>query len=286
MASTPLPPAPRSSGRRRSVRARRRARWRFRLGKALFVLPNLFTSASIFCGFYAIVLTTSPLGLTSLYRASQAICLAIFFDLADGRVARLTRTQSEFGVQLDSLADVISFGVAPAVLAYRWSLASLGPLGLAVAFGYIAAGAMRLARFNVIAAREPAEAPLIAADRAPKASFFLGLPIPLAAGLLSCAVMFQQRSLPDAMLHRHVAVVMVLSLSLLMVSNLRYRTFKEVRPGKRSISAALGLLAGFSLLARWMTPAFSGLCLFCCYVLMGLCESGLRRLRRTFAGVA
>src|SRR5512133_3368689 len=121
------------------------------LRKAMFVLPNLFTVSSIFLGFYALVLCAGDATPQQLYQAALAIFFAMFFDGFDGRVARLTRTQSQFGVELDSLADVISFGVVPAMLVYKWALSSLGLVGLLVSFMFTACGALRLARFNVLA---------------------------------------------------------------------------------------------------------------------------------------
>src|SRR5262249_23636579 len=125
-------------------RRRRRRRIKFDLQRAMFVLPNAFTVSSIFCGFYAITECLDESTPIRLYRAAIAIFFGMFFDMFDGRVARLTRTQSDFGVQLDSLADVISFGAAPAVLLWRWALSSLGLLGLVVGFIYVACGALRL----------------------------------------------------------------------------------------------------------------------------------------------
>ncbi|HLT35730.1 MAG TPA: CDP-diacylglycerol--serine O-phosphatidyltransferase, partial [Enhygromyxa sp.] len=131
--------------------------------KTYFILPNLFTLASVFCGLYSIVLT-ARLGEDGgasdeqlLYKASLAIVFGLLFDGADGRIARLTKTQSDLGMQLDSLADVITFGVAPAMLVYRWGLLELGRFGLVVAFVFTACGALRLARFNVLAMREQAD---------------------------------------------------------------------------------------------------------------------------------
>ena len=148
------------------------------LRKAMFVLPNLFTVSSIFLGFYALVLCAGDATPAQLYQAALAIFFAMFFDAFDGRVARMTKTQSDFGVQLDSLADVISFGAAPALLVYKWALAPLGFLGMFVSFSFAACGALRLARFNVLAAR---------GDKG-SSRFFVGLPIPLAAGTITALV--------------------------------------------------------------------------------------------------
>src|SRR5687767_10369159 len=138
----------------------------------MFVISNLFTITSIFCGFYALTLCAGDATPAQLYQAALAIFFAFFFDGFDGRVARLTKTQSQFGVELDSLADVISFGAAPAILVYKWALAPLGFFGIFVSFCFAACGALRLARFNVMAQRSSHSGP---------SRFFTGLPIPLAA---------------------------------------------------------------------------------------------------------
>src|SRR6185503_18521157 len=104
------------------------------LRKTFFILPNLFTLSSVFCGFFAITLCAGSHSIESLYQAAIAICFAFFFDLADGRVARLTRTQSNLGLQLDSLADVVSVGVAPGLLVYKWGLTRFGIYGVFIAF--------------------------------------------------------------------------------------------------------------------------------------------------------
>ena len=155
------------------MKSRLSRRRRFDLSKALFILPNLFTVSSIFCGFYAAILAASANGSTSadtLYRACIAVLFAMVFDAVDGRVARLTKTQSAFGVQMDSLADVISFGIVPGLIAWHWGVQNFGTLGLFACFFFCACGAIRLARFNVMAAAEDGPS-----------AYFLGLPIPAAA---------------------------------------------------------------------------------------------------------
>src|SRR5690349_9902668 len=122
------------------------------LRKTFFILPNLFTLASVFCGFFSITLSagadsSDSHSVFSLYEAALAICAGFFFDTFDGRIARLTKTQSVLGLQLDSLADVITFGVAPAMLVYKWGLTKFGLWGIFIAFTFCAAGVMRLARF-------------------------------------------------------------------------------------------------------------------------------------------
>jgi len=243
----------------------------FNLRKAVFVLPNLFTLSSIFCGFYAIILACdepTPLG---LYRASLAVFFGIFFDMADGRVARLTRTQSEFGVQLDSLADQVTFGVAPAVIVYHWALAPLGILGAAAAFVYVACGAMRLARFNVLASR--AAGPM---------KYFIGIPIPTAAGVLLALVMFHQRTYAVPPRHVPSIVAVVLIVSYLMVSKVRYRTFKDLKPTKKSLTIIFTLLVLFAVVSARVKPTFALLAFSWGYLILGMVEEVIffRRRRR------
>lgn len=242
-------------------RKRRRRRIRFDLQKAMFVLPNLFTVSSIFCGFYAITLCMGESQPIHLYRAAIAIFFGMFFDMFDGRVARLTRTQSEFGVQLDSLADLVSFGAAPGVLLYRWALADLGMGGVFIAFVYVACGALRLARFNVLASREPGSM-----------KYFLGLPIPLAAGTVVALVMSSfpyDQPTPGGV--RGVALVTLL-LAGLMVSNVRYRTFKDLRPSKKSITLTFVVLLLFAAVSAQLKPTIALAALFLGYITLGLVE--------------
>ena len=154
---------------------------------------------------------------SGLSKAALAIFFALVFDGLDGRVARLTKTQSAFGVQIDSLADVVSFGAAPALLVYHWALEPLGVFGALAAFSFLACGALRLARFNVLA--EEGSGPT---------NHFVGLPIPAPAGLLALLVLVHQQE-PGAVVHDSVGVAAcVVVLAYLMVSNVRYRNFKHV----------------------------------------------------------
>lgn len=229
----------------------------------MFVLPNLFTVSSVFCGFYAITLCVSEEA-NFLWRAAIAIFFGMFFDMFDGRVARLTRTQSEFGVQLDSLADMVSFGVAPAVLLYTWMLNGLGFVGLFVGFLYTACGALRLARFNVLASREPGSS-----------KYFLGLPIPLAAGTV-VALVLSSHQIEDGLFPNPVAVaVITVILALLMVSNVRYRTFKDLRPSKKSITIAFVLGVIFAGVSAQMKPTIALAAFFLGYITLGLAEGVL-----------
>ncbi|MCK8502526.1 CDP-diacylglycerol--serine O-phosphatidyltransferase [Myxococcus faecalis] len=241
-----------------------------KLRKLMFVLPNLFTVTSIFCGFYAITLCAGEAEPVHLYQAALAIFFAMFFDGFDGRVARLTKTQSDFGVQLDSLADVVSFGAAPALLVYKWALAPLGFAGLFISFAFAACGALRLARFNVLAARNP---------HGGGGSFFVGLPIPIAAGMLVSVIISHHVASQGESLRESAYVpvaVAVAGLSLLMVSTVRYRTFKDTRPNRKSAAVFMLMVAAGVAIATQYHPAW--LLVACCgaYLALGLVESAVQ----------
>ncbi len=237
-----------------------------KLRDLMFVLPNLFTVSSIFCGFYAIALCSGEAGPTQLYQAALAIFFGIFFDGFDGRVARLTKTQSMFGQELDSLADVISFGVAPGILVYKWALQGLGFIGLFAAFTFAACGALRLARFNVLAIKSP---------HGGASRFFVGMPIPFAAcGVISMIIAFQNArggTLPEGA--RWPVFGVVLFLAALMVSTVRYRTFKDVRLSKKSAALLMFILAGGVIIATQIHPAWVLVAYFGLYMVSGLIES-------------
>mgnify|MGYP000959251715 FL=1 len=146
-------------------------RKRIDLRKTLFLLPNMITLASIFCGFDSIRLSASATSDDDYYKACLLLVYALFFDMLDGRVARLTKTQSAFGLQIDSLADVVSFGVAPALLVYKWSLYQKGLPGLVASFVFAGAGAVRLARFNVLSMSESGKP-------TKPGKYIVGLPVP------------------------------------------------------------------------------------------------------------
>jgi CDP-diacylglycerol--serine O-phosphatidyltransferase len=253
----------------------RRRRRRPDLHKLMFVLPNLFTVSSIFCGVYSIMLSAGEATGDNFYRAAVAIFFGNFFDAFDGRVARMTRTQSDFGVELDSLADVITFGVAPAILVYKWALYELGFLGMAIAAVYAACGAIRLARFNVLARSEDAVQ-----------RFFVGLPIPLAAGMLvSLVIALQHRRSNDALAAWPIAIV-VLVLAFLMVSTIRYRTFKEAGLNGRTFLVFLLVIAVGVVIAYRGRPSLVLLVYFSFYILLGLAEELLFGRRRRAAARA
>jgi CDP-diacylglycerol--serine O-phosphatidyltransferase len=224
--------------------------------KTYFLLPNLFTLAGMFCGFYAIAVSArlddEGGGSDALYKASLAIFIGIFFDTADGRIARLTKTQSELGLHLDSLADVVTFGVAPAFVVYRWGLEGLGQLGLFVAFLFVACGALRLARFNVISLREKHD------DGHKPGKYMLGLPIPVAATVIIALVM-GFHVIGISQITNHVLVgVMVVVLSYLMVSRVRFRSMKDLRLTKRTLAVvALLIMSAIVVAVRISSPRCS-----------------------------
>lgn len=237
-----------------------------KLRKLMFVLPNLFTLTSIFCGFYALTLTAGDATPAHLYQAAIAVFFAMFFDGFDGRVARLTKTQSAFGVELDSLADVISFGVVPAMIIYKWALMPLGLIGTLIAFAFAACGALRLARFNVIAQRSP---------HGGASRFFVGLPIPLAGAALMSLIVAHYAATRDSLdLANSVPIAaLVIVLALLMVSTVRYRTFKDLRPSRKSLMVFGLICVSGVVIARQFHPAYVMVAYFSAYLLFGLVES-------------
>jgi CDP-diacylglycerol--serine O-phosphatidyltransferase len=241
---------------------------RLDLRKTLFVLPNLVTLSSIFCGFSAmrVVATDNP-SVDDFYRAAILLMFAMLFDLLDGRIARMTRTQSAFGLQLDSLADIISFGAAPSLLMYKWMLYRL-PGGAFIAFLFTACGAIRLARFNVISS-SPSGAPV------KPGPYTVGLPIPPASGILISLLLANHAvggALGDEKNTLAVAAVTIL-LSILMVSTLRFRSFKDLQFNIGTAVLVLFAVTSSALVWRYSKPQFVLVWLLSFYILIGLFES-------------
>mgnify|MGYP001162300294 CR=1 FL=1 len=259
--------------RKRQRRQFRRRLIQFDLHKAMFVLPNLFTTSSIFCGVYAIIHVSNFPTHQQLYQASLAVFFGAFFDMADGRIARLTKTQSEFGVQLDSLADLVTFGIAPGIIVYHWAFHSMGLLGVFISFTYVASSAIRLARFNVLAAHSTELSP-----------HFIGLPTPLAAGTLISLVMYHQRTIQGPVVAHEGVVALILILAYLMVSNVRYRNFKDLKKGKKPLIILSILTAILMVLAITYRPTFAILSFFCGYLLMGLADELVHFSRQKLGG--
>ncbi len=212
--------------------------------RGIYILPTLFTIGTIFCGFYAVI--NAMKGEFDL--AALALGFAVVCDGLDGRIARLTNSTSEFGVQMDSLADVITFGLAPAVLAYVWGSKSIAPtippvakhvqqIGWIVSFAFVICGAMRLARFNIQTTRpQPQNVPSTGKKD------FVGMPIPAGAGLIAAIIHFD----PSPISHWSVGTlwnILVGLLSFLMISTIRYPSFKHVDLKSRKSRLNFFLLA-------------------------------------------
>ncbi len=186
------------------------------LRRGVYILPNLMTTGGLFAGFYGIVATTKG----DYQIAAWFILISAVFDTLDGKVARLTGTCSKFGVEYDSLADLVAFGVAPGLLMYSWALTSFGKFGWLAAFLYVVCGALRLARFNV-------QVETVESKR------FVGLPIPAAAGMVaSCVLLFYHLG-GSGDIKKVSVLLLIYVLAYLMVSNFSYYSFKDPELVKR-----------------------------------------------------
>jgi CDP-diacylglycerol--serine O-phosphatidyltransferase len=194
----------------------RKRRAPIKMRKGIYILPNLFTTGNLFCGFWAIVSVFHE----KFEYAAYAILLAAVFDALDGKVARLSGAMSKFGVQYDSLADLISFGVAPALLAFSWALRPYGRFGWLAAFLFVVCGALRLARFNV-------------QSSSGETKYFKGLPIPAAAAMIALTILLYLRLIETDLVKDIVILVMIYVLAFLMVSSIRYFSFKELDLARR-----------------------------------------------------
>ncbi len=189
---------------------------RIGIRRGIHIIPNLLTTGNLFCGFYAIISVFKG----RPFYGAVAILIAVVFDQLDGKIARLAGASSRFGIEYDSLADLVSFGVAPALLIYHWALGGFGRLGWLAAFLFVACGALRLARFNVQTGT---------AD--PK--YYTGLPIPAAATFIALTILLYHR-LGEKLTTEHITILVIMyGLSFLMVSNIRYPSFKELGLIKR-----------------------------------------------------
>jgi len=211
--------------------------------RGIYLLPNLFTTAALFAGFYAIVQAMN----TRFDVAAVAIFAAMVLDALDGRVARMTRTQSAFGAEYDSLSDMVSFGAAPALVMYEWALKGMDKLGWLAAFVYVAGAALRLARFNTM---------LEVADK----RWFTGLPSPSAAALVAGFVWIMDDYAIDPAIVRWFAWAITMFAGLTMVSNVKFYSFKAINL-KRSVPfvAVLLVVIVYALIAyrpSWLFAAF------------------------------
>lgn len=219
--------------------------------RGIYLLPNLLTTASLFSGFYAVIAAMNQ----QFEAAAMAIFIAMVWDGLDGRVARLMNAQSPFGAQYDSLSDMISFGIAPALVAYQWTLSGLGKLGWLVAFMYAAGTALRLARFNL---------QLDADDK----RYFQGLCCPAAAATLAGMIWTGQNYQIDPTHCSVFAAVVTVLLGLFMVSNFRYRSFKDLE-WRHHVSFLMVLLVVLLFVIVSLSPPLVLLAGFASYALSG-----------------
>lgn len=230
--------------------------------KGVYILPNLFTAGSLFCGFFSLVRTLQE----DFYAAAILILVAGFLDGIDGKIARYTNTSTRFGLEFDSLADVISFGVAPGILVYAWALEPFGRLGWLAAFLYVVCGAMRLGRFNIQVTNV-------------ESRYFSGLPIPAAAGLIATVILVYY-NLGDTGISKHLPILIITYiLAFLMVSTIKYYSFKDLELIRRKPFHWL-VIAILVIIVVAYEPEYTLCTLFAVYALSGPCVSFILFRRR------
>lgn len=247
----PRPPHPL---RRRTALQRRRFR------RGVYLLPSVFTLGNMFCGYICIVYSIRG----DFETAAPFIAFSVVLDMLDGRIARLTGSTSAFGLEFDSLADVVSFGVAPAILTVSWGLTPLGRLGWAAGFIFVTAGAIRLARFNIQTSTDK--------------RYFVGMPIPAAASVPASTVYLYPAGL-DQVATALPALALMIVPAVLMVSTIRFRSFKSIDLRWRRSSRVLLLLALF-LVAVATHPRWTLLALAYTYLLSAFAAMAVARVRK------
>ncbi len=241
--------------------------------KGIYILPNLITLSSMFAGFYSIVASFNA----DYEWAARVIIIAAVFDALDGWVARMTHTATRFGIEIDSLADVISFGVAPGILVYTWTLQSFDPVGWLGSFFLVACGALRLARFNV---------QMGSAEK----KHFTGLPIPASALVIATTVLAYQQiieileqlklvRLADVVGKDYWVLAMTFLLAGLMVSSITYHSLKEANLKERRPFGILVVIAAFLAVVAYH-PALILFLVSISYVAFGIAEALFKLLRR------
>jgi len=222
-----------------------------KMRRGIYILPNLLTTGNLLCGFWSIISVFQE----RFYLAAVAILLAAVFDVFDGKVAKLSGATSKFGMQYDSLADLVSFGIAPALLAFSWALRPYGKFGWLAAFLFVACGAIRLARYNVLASSG-------------ETKYFKGLPIPVAAAMIAFTILLYFQLIETDWVKDIVILVLIYILAFLMVSNIRYFSFKELNLAKRKpFSIFIFVVLSLTVIVMEPVVVLSGFVLF--YVFSG-----------------
>lgn len=225
--------------------------------RKIYIVPNFVTTANMFCGFYSMIAAIQG----DFEIAAWAILAAAVFDMLDGRIARLAKATSQFGVEYDSLSDLMSFGAAPAILLHQWALEPFGRLGWLAAFLFLACGALRLARFNVTSTIQSKK-------------YFQGLPIPMGAGVVATFIIFVHQYLDFEDLPKWIVLVLTFGLASLMVSTLRFPSFKELNWRSRGSFGFLmvGVMAMILIAAK---PELMLFLLLATYVTLSLLWNGV-----------
>lgn len=222
--------------------------------RAVYLIPNLLTTGNLFSGLFAILAVYKGHYLA----AAVAILVALIFDMLDGKSARWTNSTSQFGVEYDSLADLVAFGVAPGLLIYGWALSVYDMLGPAVMFAFVACGALRLARFNVMTATS-------------ESKYFTGLPIPAAASVVATLVIFDREVALGMAASPVFVLVVTMALAFLMVSTIKYRSFKDLKfSGRAHFDNLVLAILVLMLVIAW--PQVMLFVLFACYAVSGPIE--------------
>lgn len=224
--------------------------------RAVYLIPNLLTTGNLFCGLFSILSVFNA----NYLAAAISILVALIFDMLDGKSARWTKSTSQFGVEYDSLADLVSFGVAPGLLIYAWALSAQGMFGSAVMFAFVACGALRLARYNVMTATA-------------ESRYFTGLPIPAAASVIATLVIFDHHIVRlGAEIKPLLILIMTLSLAFLMVSTIKYRSFKDLKLRGGNFNYLVWAILSLMLLVAW--PQVMLFVLISGYAVSGVIERG------------
>jgi CDP-diacylglycerol--serine O-phosphatidyltransferase len=222
-----------------------------RLRRGIYILPNLFTSLNMFCGFFAIISSIEG----NYQAAAASILIAVVFDSLDGKIARATNTTSKFGIEYDSLSDLISFGLAPGLMVYMWALQPMGRMGWLAAFLFAICGALRLARFNTMAETTPSD-------------HFIGLPIPAGAAMNATAVLFISKFNLLDKIEPVFIIIALYSIAFLMVSAIKYNSFKNAELFKKmKFNVLVIAVIAFTIIAQKPQVVLFSLALV--YVLSG-----------------